>query len=118
MSLTATQLSQVTDYLRQIGASGPAPANLPPQVAIASPVNASQISLGTTINLKAYAKDNDGSVVKVEFYSGNNLLATAATAPYIFSWNGAVLGSYVLTAKAYDNYGAASVSKAVNITIQ
>jgi len=116
--LNATQLSQVNDYLLQISASEPAPTNLPPQVVLTSLADASKISLGTTINLSANAQDSDGSVVKVAFYSGNNLLATATTAPYTFSWNGAALGNYALTAKAYDNYGATLVSKAVNITIK
>jgi hypothetical protein len=57
-------------------------------------------------------------VVKVEFYSGSTLLATDNSGPYNYNWTGVPAGNYVLTAKAYDNYGLVSTSSGVLIVVQ
>ena len=54
----------------------------------------------------------------MEFYAGSILIGTVNGAPpYNFIWRGAAAGSYAITAKAYDNLGATSVSAPVNITV-
>jgi RHS repeat-associated protein len=71
----------------------------------------------TTIPLSANAADTDGSISKVEFYKGSTLLATDTTAPYSFSWGNMASGSYVLTAKAYDNQNAVTISAPVTVNV-
>lgn len=60
------------------------------------------------------ASDSDGTISEVEFYSGQTLLGTDATAPYSQEWTNAA-GSYTLTAKVIDDAGAATASEAVAI---
>ena len=55
-----------------------------------------------------------GSIAKVEFYNGIQLVGTADTAPFTFDYTGLTDGTYNITARAYDNDGnqtQSSVSK-------
>lgn len=91
-------------------------ANQPPVVTITSPVNGTTFTSGSTIVLTANAND-DGSISKVEFYQGVTKLGDDNTSPYSYSWTNVPDGNYTLTAKAYDNLGASTVSEVVNITV-
>ena len=53
----------------------------------------------------------------MEFDNGTQLLSTCLVSPYGYTWNAVAGGSYTLTAKAYDNFGVATVSNTVNITV-
>ena len=117
-TLSESQIAQLASYIQQIGGNEPAAVNQPATVAITSPSNATTFMQGSNISIAANAVDSDGSVIKVEFYVGNTLLGTDNTAPYNFNWSDAAPGSYVLTVKAYDNYGIATTSAGVSITVQ
>jgi predicted phage tail protein len=69
------------------------------------------------VDLTATASDTDGSVAKVEFYSGATLLGTDTSSPYSFTWSSVPAGTYSLTAVAYDNLGAKTTSAARSITV-
>jgi hypothetical protein len=96
----------------------PSPNNVPPAVTITSPKNNATVYrlFGTTI--KANASDPDGTIFKVEFYAGNTLLNTDTSAPYSFSWKPTSRGSFILTAKAYDNNGAVTTSVPVAVRVK
>jgi hypothetical protein len=95
----------------------------PPAVSIVNPFNHSIIhppannKINVTIEANAY--DMDGDIVKVEFYNGGNLLGTGTFngTKYIYSWNNLGLGSYNITAKAYDNDGLTATSTPVNFSV-
>jgi len=85
-----------------------------------------------TVNLTVNASSPTGTnITKVEFYAVNtNLpLATLSTSyillgtspsstnPYTFSWIGAAVGTYTLTAIAYDSNGNSATSAPTYITI-
>ncbi|KAA2252241.1 cellulose 1,4-beta-cellobiosidase [Solihabitans fulvus] len=91
--------------------------NVPPTVSLTSPANNSSYTLGSAIPLAANASDSDGTVSKVEFYAGTTLVGTAASAPYQYSWTGAGAGQYSLSAKAYDDKGASTISAPVAVTV-
>jgi hypothetical protein len=91
-------------------------SNALPTVSLTSPFNLSTFTEGKPVTLTANASDFDGTIQKVEFFSGETLISTATTAPYSATWN-PTAGSYELTAKATDNGGAASISLPVSITI-
>jgi YD repeat-containing protein len=93
------------------------PPNQPPTVTLTSPANNATFTAVATIPLSANASDNDGVVNKVEFFQGAVKLGEDTTAPYSFNWTNVSAGSYVLTARATDNLGAAATSSAVNITV-
>lgn len=93
------------------------PPNTPPVVSISSPVNGATIAIAPNIIIAATASDADGSIDRVEFYQGSTLLGTDNSSPYSFDWTTAALGTYTLTAKAYDDRQAVTTSTTITITI-
>jgi M6 family metalloprotease-like protein len=91
--------------------------NLPPSVGISAPANLATYTAPASVSITAAALDIDGSISKVEFYQGSNLLGTAYTSPYTYNWTGVTAGTYSLTAKAFDNLGATATSSPVSITV-
>jgi len=91
--------------------------NKAPQVSVTSPGNGASYNAPATIAITASASDPDGSISKVEFYNGTQLLATSTSAPYSFSWSNVAAGSYSISTKAYDNANASTKSQAVNVTV-
>jgi hypothetical protein len=93
------------------------PANVAPAVSITSPANGASFTAPANIVIAAGASDTDGTISKVEFFNGANLLGTDASAPYGLAWNSVAAGSYALTARATDNAGAVTTSSTVSITV-
>ncbi len=94
------------------------PPNVLPIVNITAPVSGASFIAPASITLKANASDNDGSISKVEFYNGATLLGTTTTSPYTYAWNAVAVGTYTVTAKAYDDVNASTVSGAITFTVK
>lgn len=88
-----------------------------PTVSLTSPAQGASYTAPATIGLTAVAGDSDGSVVKVEFLNGTEVLGEDAEAPYAFDWTRVPQGSYTLTARATDNFGLTALSEPVEITV-
>ena len=97
--------------------SGSQPANLPPDVTLTSPANNSTFLVNDPIELTAVASDPDGSIDRVEFAADNTVIGTDTTSPYSFTWTDAAAGSYSVTAIAYDDQGARTVSAPIAIRV-
>jgi uncharacterized protein YfaS (alpha-2-macroglobulin family) len=89
--------------------------NLPPTVSITSPANNTVFTASASITIEATATDADGTISKVEFYEGSNLLNTDTTPPFSYTWPSVPAGTYSLTAKATDNNNAATTSGAMTV---
>lgn len=98
-------------------AGGSPTPNAPPSVAIGSPANNAAFTAPATITIVASASDSDGTVSRVDFYSGTALIGSDTSSPYQFTWSGVAAGSYSLAARAVDNVGAVSTSSAVAISV-
>lgn len=113
--------AKATDDAGLVGVSSPSTvsvvANQPPTVRLLWPTNGEAISFRANLNLLAYAFDPDGSVVKVEFLSGTNLLGVATGPPYELIADGLTASTYVLVARATDNEGSTTTSSPATITI-
>ncbi|MCC3158560.1 carbohydrate-binding protein [Hymenobacter sp. 15J16-1T3B] len=103
------------DNLRSLTKNGA--ANAAPSVSLTSPASGTSFTAPASISLAASAADADGSISKVEFFSGTTLLGTATSSPYSYTWAGVPAGTYNLTAKATDNAGAATTSAAVSVSV-
>lgn len=88
-----------------------------PVVAITAPVNDASFTAPAAIAVSVNATDSDGSIAKVELYSNGTKIGEDNTAPYSFDWKDVPFGKYTLTAKAFDNTGASSLSTPVGITV-
>ncbi|MDD7885079.1 carbohydrate-binding protein [Flavivirga sp. 57AJ16] len=91
--------------------------NQSPTVGINSPTQGTTYSAPASITISASASDSDGSIDYVDFYAGTTYLGTDTSSPYSYNWNGVVAGSYSLTAEAFDNEGASTVSEPVSVTV-
>ncbi len=91
-------------------------ANQPPTVTLTAPADGATFQATDTITFSADAGD-DGSVSKVDFFAGENLIGTDTDAPYSVTGTLAA-GSHSITARATDNTGATATSIAVSITVQ
>jgi regulation of enolase protein 1 (concanavalin A-like superfamily) len=99
------------------GSPPPPPPNASPAVAMTSPSSGSSFTAPATIALAANATDSDGTIVRVDFYSGATLLGSDTTSPYQFSWTNVAAGTYTLAARATDNGGATATSASVSVTV-
>lgn len=89
--------------------------NNAPAVSITSPENNSS-SYASTITISVNASDTDGSVAKVEFYDGTTKLGEDLSAPFSLEVD-LVVGGHTLTAKAYDNKNASTISSVANYSV-
>ncbi len=98
--------------------------NTPPAVNLTSPVNGATYASNTSITLSAQATDTGGSVSRVEFYQGDQLVGTRTvptgnsySTTYMLGWTPPANGQYVITARAVDSNGAVSVSSPAVIRV-
>ena len=94
------------------------PANQPPTVNFTAPSNGATFTAPSTIRLIANAADSDGSISKVEFFHGTTLINTQTISPYDFTWSNVQPGTYTITARAFDNKGAVTISAPITITVK
>jgi len=92
-------------------------SNALPSVAITSPANNASVTSPANLGLNVSSSDADGSVAKVDYYSGSNLIAST-TSPFTYSWNNVGNGTYTIKAIAMDNRGGVTVSAPVSVTVQ
>src|SRR3954468_10955187 len=88
-----------------------------PAVSLTQPANGATFTAPATVSVAATASDPDGTVTKVEFFNGTTKLGEDTTAPYSFRWNGVGAGNYTVTARATDEFGAATTSAPATITV-
>ncbi|MEO6454389.1 MAG: Ig-like domain-containing protein, partial [Ginsengibacter sp.] len=94
-------------------------SNSAPSVSIVSPANNTSFTAPvSSITLNATAFDGDGSISKVEFFSGNILIGTDNTSPYSATWKNVAIGNYTITAKATDNKTLSTISSPVIISVK
>src|SRR2546426_9565440 len=86
-----------------------ATGTLPPLVSIVRPPPPDSLfSVGLMMKIKAEASDPDGSIDRVEFFAGTNMVGVATNPPYNVLWfiSDDVRGPWMLKAVAVDNAGA------------
>ena len=92
--------------------------NQPPSVSVSAPASGASFTAPANIPLQAAASDSDGRVSRVEFYRGTTLIGADSTAPFAVTWTGAPVGTYTLTARAFDDDGASRTSAGVSVSVR
>lgn len=87
-----------------------------PQVTLTSPVSGSTVT-GTTVALAANASDSDGTVMRVDYFAGSALVASANSSPWAANWTNVQPGTYKITARATDSQSLSAVSPAAAVTV-
>ncbi|MCE5272131.1 Ig-like domain-containing protein [bacterium] len=85
---------------------------------VTSPSPGAVFAAGADIPIRVAASDNDGSVVRVEFFADKTKLGEVSSPPYEFNWSGASAGSHVISARSTDNDGVSNTSWGVPVTVQ
>lgn len=89
-----------------------------PTISIVSPQAMSTFKEDSKIVISVQAQDPDGTVDRVEFYQGNQLLAEVKSPPFDFTLENPGLGSHNLVAKVFDNDGLENISMGVQIFVE
>ncbi len=94
------------------------PGNAPPTVTLQSPTGGPWTA-PATVGLSATANDSDGTISRVRFYNGSNLIGTSTNTsnPYTFDWMNVPVGTYSITAKATDDANATTSSVPLTLTV-
>ena len=92
-------------------------STIAPVVTLTSPTNQAAFGAPATFTIEADASDSDGTVARVEFHVGSDLLATRTQPPFSVEWKDVPVGTYQLTAVAYDNSGLKTTSPMVTIAV-
>lgn len=85
-------------------------------VTLTEPEDGQVITLPHTLEIQVTASDADGTVEKVAFYAGDNLLGEVTEVPYAWTWD-PLPGNYELYAHATDDQGLVAISDPVNIQV-
>jgi hypothetical protein len=133
--ITEVDLSEVSQFFEILGTSGPISGiefddiyltgggnpiiddKIPPTVMITSPQNGAFFNPNDSITITADAADADGTIAKVEFFNGLNLLGEDLTSPYTYTVPNIAEGTYTLRAKATDNDNLTRTSAGVTIYV-
>jgi hypothetical protein len=102
--------------------------NLPPSITLTTPANGAVFRAPATIQIEALTRDPDGYAYRAEFYADDRTIGKAAVYYYVaplpgtpcvfpLTWTNVPAGTYILTARAFDNQGASAVSAPVKITV-
>jgi hypothetical protein len=89
----------------------------PPTVSLTSPTANQEFAPGAAITLAANATDSDGTISRVEFFSGTNKIGEATAAPFTIQLTPAQAGSFTFTARATDSTGLQVTSGGVNVFV-
>jgi hypothetical protein len=90
--------------------------DIPPTVAITSPANNSSLLPGT-VTINASASDVEGDIAKVVFYTNGVYIGESTSVPYSMEWTASVVGTYSLTARAWDDQGSSNLSAIVTVVV-
>ena len=86
-----------------------------PSVYITSPGNATSFLAPTTLSLTADASDADGTIIKVEYFTGSLKIGESFSAPFQVPFECKSAGEYDITAIATDNLNAVTSSSVLKL---
>ncbi len=102
---------------QNVAVRGSIAPNQPPTVSLSSPAQGSPFTAPAAITFSAVAGDSDGSVVRVDFYSGPQLIRSDTSSPFSASWTNVPAGTYSLRAVATDDAGVTTTSSAIDVVV-
>lgn len=91
--------------------------NTSPSVMLTSPSSNAVFTSPATVNIVAAPTDIDGTVQRVEFYSGEKLVQTSTASPYAVTLPSVSAGVYTVYARVYDDQGASATSPPLRFTV-
>jgi chitinase len=96
----------------------PGPVNQPPVITMSNPTSGATFTAPATVAFSANASDSDGTVTRVEFYAGPNMVGAVTSAPYSYNWTSVPAGTYTVYALARDNSGNVTSTAQRTVTVR
>ncbi len=93
------------------------PARVEPSVAITAPLEGAEFKAPAQLTVSASAHGGAGTITKVDFYSGSNLILSDTSAPYTFTLNASSVGKYTVFARVTNNLGKTADSAPVGFSV-
>ena len=106
-----------TATFSNVAVTSPTSDNAAPTVSLSSPAAGASYTPPASISISATAGDVDGSVTRVDFYAGTQLVGSATASPFNVTWSSVPAGTYSLTAVATDNEGDTATSAPISVTV-
>jgi glucose/arabinose dehydrogenase len=97
--------------------TGTPSTNEPPIVSLTEPVSGASAEVNTAVTVSASALDNDGGIVRVDFFDGTTPIGRDETDPFSIVWTPTTTGTHNLTARATDNLNAVTTSAPVSFMV-
>lgn len=88
-----------------------------PEIVLTSPVNNTAYDEPASVSITTTVTDLNNDVVKVEFFNGIVKIGEATTAPYSFTWENVLGGTYFITAEAVDAQDLRGISNVVKVVV-
>jgi hypothetical protein len=93
----------------------------PPEVAIISPADTTNVLHSTNVSIAVKARQAEGSIRRVDFYADDQLIGSASdilTDTFRFTWRNVPVGKHTLKAIAVDDLGVSGTSTAVTLNVE
>jgi uncharacterized repeat protein (TIGR02059 family) len=97
--------------------NGTISGNKPPVIKISNPRKGNKFDYPASITIDAVASDSDGTITKVEFFSGTEKISEVTAEPFTYTWKDVKTGNYIITAVATDNLNATTTSLPVEFEV-
>jgi len=117
-ALASAAFASVATGTGSAGSPAPGPVNQPPVITMSNPTDGASFSAPATIAFSANASDTDGTVTRVEFYAGPNMVGALTSAPYSYNWTSVPAGTYTVYALARDNSGNVTSTPQRTVTVR
>jgi len=88
-----------------------------PHAILSQPASNMTYNLDVPIPLSVEASDLNNDIVRVEFYTNGSLLAVSSNWPYSVFWTNAWLGTYNVSAVAWDAAGMSATTAVRTVTV-
>src|SRR4029077_5832415 len=98
---------------RAVAEAGVAPFGVP----VTRPANHAILTDPASLTIAALAVDLEGTITKVEFLVGTNIIGQAVTAPYATIWTNPPYGHLTMSARVSDNLGRTRESAAIAVDV-
>jgi outer membrane protein assembly factor BamB len=88
-----------------------------PAIELIEPVDGSRLNTDDPLVLHAAPVDSDGTVTRVQFFDGAQLLGETVAEPHLLTVPNFSLGEHALFARVLDDWGASSRSRPITVTV-
>ncbi len=88
-----------------------------PTIAITAPTSGSSVNAPGPVTFTVTAADSNGTVSRVDYFEGQNLIGSSTTSPFGITWSNVPAATYTITARATDNSALTTTSAPITLIV-